>query len=129
MGGPQARAAYGASGSETKESRVPGSARTPAVLPVPGAALSSEEGLQHGRRWGYLSQVSSHSSLSQHVFEQAWKLPCGARQYAGLGGVGAGQASGCIRVSQKKYPFSYHKSPTIVVMMSRRKCNNEAYTR
>src|SRR5262245_32206181 len=75
MGGPQARAAYGASGSETKESRVPGSARTPAVLPVPGAALSSEEGLQHARRWGYLSQVSSHSSLSQHVFEQAWKLP------------------------------------------------------
>jgi hypothetical protein len=44
---------------------------------------------------------------------------CGARQYADLGGVGAGQASGCIRVSQKKYPFSYHKSPTIVVMISR----------
>src|SRR5207245_626383 len=45
---------------------------------------------------------------------------CGARQYAGTGGVEEGQPSVCVRVSMKKYPFSYHKRQTILFIIRRK---------
>jgi len=53
---------------------------------------------------------------------------CGASPYAGTGGVTEGQASVDVGVAQKKYPFPALKSPTIVVMMSRKKANRPRYS-
>jgi hypothetical protein len=49
---------------------------------------------------------------------------CGAGPYAGTGGVTEGHASIDVCVAQKKYPFPELKSPTIVVMIRRKKANN-----
>jgi hypothetical protein len=54
---------------------------------------------------------------------------CGARQYAGTGAVEEGQPSVCVRASEKKYPFLYHKRKTILFMVGRKKSNNRARRR
>jgi hypothetical protein len=51
----------------------------------------------------------------------------GSSQCAGTGGVEEGQSSVCVRSSERKYPFPYHKRKTIVFMVSRKKSNNEAH--
>jgi hypothetical protein len=53
----------------------------------------------------------------------------GARQDAGPGGVEEGQSSVCVRSSERKYPFLYHKRKTIVFIVGRNDSNDEARTR
>ena len=53
----------------------------------------------------------------------------GSSQCAGTGGVEEGQSSVCVRSSERKYPFPYHKRKTIVFMVGRKNSNNAMNTR
>jgi len=55
------------------------------------------------------------------VMEAASGAAC---QYAGTGGMDAGQGSIGVRASQRKYPFPEHKRKTIIFMISRKKCHS-----
>jgi hypothetical protein len=54
---------------------------------------------------------------------------CGARQYAGTGGVEEGQSSVCVLTPERKYPFPYHKRKTIIFILGRKNSNSGTSTK